>query len=81
MMTNREITDRLAQDLARRGSDGADLPGRKLSFHEFARWSGLSVSTAIKMRISGTGARYLKLGRRVRYGVRDLEDWSEEIAR
>jgi predicted DNA-binding transcriptional regulator AlpA len=58
-----------------------ELPSRKLNVHEFAHWSGLSVSTANKMRLNGTGPRYLKLGRRVLYDLRDLEEWAAERKR
>jgi len=62
-------------------SSHSELPGRKLSVEEFARWSGLSVSTANKMRFNGTGPRYLKLGRRVLYDLHDLETWVAERKR
>ncbi|MGO9235043.1 MAG: helix-turn-helix transcriptional regulator [Methylocella sp.] len=36
---------------------------------------GLSTSTLAKMRLSGTGPQYSKLGRRVVYQVDDLGAW------
>jgi predicted DNA-binding transcriptional regulator AlpA len=66
-MTHPQITDRLAQNVAQQKSKEADLADRKLSVEEFAHWSGLSVSTANKMRLNGTGPRYVKFGRRVLY--------------
>lgn len=36
---------------------------------------GLSVSTLAKMRLSGEGPAYSKLGRRVVYRPEDIETW------
>ena len=36
---------------------------------------GLSVSTLAKLRLSGAGPVYSKLGRRVVYRLEDLEAW------
>jgi predicted DNA-binding transcriptional regulator AlpA len=59
----------------------ADLPGRKLKVQEAARFLGLSVSTLNKLRLSGNGPPYMKLGRRVLYDLRDLEAWAAERKR
>lgn len=40
-----------------------------------ARRLGLSASTLEKLRCMGGGPAYLKLGRRVVYEARDLDDW------
>ncbi len=40
-----------------------------------ARLLGFKPNTLEKMRIAGTGPRYLKLGRAVRYRVADLEEY------
>lgn len=45
---------------------------------EAARLTGLSKSTLEKMRVTGTGPRYLKLGKIVRYRPDDLEQWLED---
>jgi hypothetical protein len=37
--------------------------------------TGLSVSTLNKLRCSGGGPAFLKLGRAVRYKLVDLKDW------
>jgi predicted DNA-binding transcriptional regulator AlpA len=42
---------------------------------EAARRLGLSTSTLAKMRLSGAGPAYVKLGRRVAYRTEDLEAW------
>ena len=76
MINPHQVPERLARDPAQHASSGADLPSRKLSVKEAAAFLGLSVSTMNKMRLSGTGPRYLKLGRRVLYDIRDLEDWA-----
>lgn len=40
-----------------------------------AAMTGLSVSTLNKLRCSGGGPPFLKLGRAVRYARNDVEDW------
>jgi predicted DNA-binding transcriptional regulator AlpA len=42
-----------------------------------ADWTGLSTSTLAKLRLSGDGPTYVKLGRRVVYRIADLEAWIE----
>lgn len=37
--------------------------------------TGLSISTLEKARVSGTGPRFCKLGRRVFYRTTDLDEW------
>ncbi len=49
-----------------------------LSTQDAARHLGLSKSTLEKTRLTGTGPRYLKLGRLVRYRIDDLEEWLSE---
>jgi predicted DNA-binding transcriptional regulator AlpA len=39
---------------------------------------GLSPSTLEKLRVSGRGPQYLKLGRAVRYRLDDLARWADE---
>jgi predicted DNA-binding transcriptional regulator AlpA len=49
---------------------------RKLiSAPQAADYLGLSASTLSKRRVFGGGPKYLKLGRRVVYDTRDLDDW------
>lgn len=43
-----------------------------------AAYTGVSRSSLEKLRVYGGGPRYLKLGRRVRYRVEDLESWLSE---
>jgi helix-turn-helix protein len=43
-----------------------------------ADWIGLSTSTLAKLRLSGQGPAYSKLGRRVVYAINDLEAWVTE---
>jgi predicted DNA-binding transcriptional regulator AlpA len=43
-----------------------------------AEYVGLSKSTLEKLRCWGTGPKYLKLNRAVRYRVSDLEGWLNE---
>jgi predicted DNA-binding transcriptional regulator AlpA len=42
-----------------------------------ADWTGLSTSTLAKLRLTGNGPVYIKLGRRVAYKPEDLEAWIE----
>lgn len=42
-----------------------------------ARFLQLSESTLAKLRLTGNGPRYCKLGRRVAYRRADLESWLE----
>ena len=56
--------------------DISDLPPRYLRTPEAALYLGLSGRTLEKHRTYGTGPTYRKVGGRVLYTVRDLEDWS-----
>lgn len=40
-----------------------------------AKRVGLSASSLEKARVNGTGPKYIKLGRSVRYRVTDLDEW------
>jgi predicted DNA-binding transcriptional regulator AlpA len=71
-----QISESLSRALEWPTNRGTDLPNRKLSVREAARFLGLSASTLNKLRLSGYGCPYLKLGRRVVYDLRDLEDWA-----
>lgn len=46
-----------------------------LSQKQAARILGLSVRTLERHRVAGTGPRWVRLGRLVRYRERDLDDW------
>jgi predicted DNA-binding transcriptional regulator AlpA len=48
---------------------------RKLNSPKAAEYLGISVSTLSKRRVDGDGPKYRKLGRRVVYDTRDLDDW------
>jgi hypothetical protein len=48
-----------------------------LSTGEAADALGLAPSTLAKLRLSGLGPAYLKLGRRVRYRVADLNTYMQ----
>lgn len=49
--------------------------GRILTEQEASPLVGLKVSTLQKLRVSGGGPRFAKLGRAVRYREEDLEEW------
>ncbi|MCC6983611.1 MAG: helix-turn-helix domain-containing protein [Bauldia sp.] len=46
-----------------------------LAAPEAAKLTGLSPSTLAKLRLTGRGPAYCKLGRRVLYRPSDLTDW------
>jgi predicted DNA-binding transcriptional regulator AlpA len=48
---------------------------RLLDQHEAATVLGVSVRTLERYRVTGTGPRFCRLGRLVRYRECDLEDW------
>jgi predicted DNA-binding transcriptional regulator AlpA len=48
-----------------------------LNAQKAADWTGLSTSTLAKLRLTGNGPTYSKLGRRVVYRVGDLDAWIE----
>ena len=58
--------------------DGVVSPSqqtRRLSVKEASNYTGLSFSTLNKLRCSGQGPRFAKIGRRVVYDVADLDSW------
>lgn len=54
---------------------------RMLQTRQAAEYCGLSASTFEKLRLSGGGPRYVKLGRRVVYDPADLDAWLAENRR
>src|SRR5579863_8223282 len=48
---------------------------RTLTVRAAANYLGLSASTLNKLRCTGAGPVYFKLGRAVRYDPQDLDDW------
>lgn len=56
-------------------------PQRMLTTREAAHRLGLSESVMEKWRVSGTGPVFSKLGRRVVYDPRDLEDFAQRARR
>jgi hypothetical protein len=43
----------------------------------YCEWANLKPSTARKQRVTGTGPKFLKIGRSVRYRKGDVLDWLE----
>jgi hypothetical protein len=80
-MQNPEIAKPLESELARNGDTKSGIADRKIYTQEAAQFLGLSVSTLAKMRLSGVGPRYAKLGRRVLHDIRDLQVCVEERKR
>jgi excisionase family DNA binding protein len=54
---------------------------RLLTQKEVARQLGISGRTLERHRVTGTGPRWLRLGRLVRYRISDLEEWVESSVR
>ena len=52
-----------------------EIENALLNAQKAADWTGLSTSTLAKLRLSGEGPTYAKLGRRVVYHIDDLEEW------
>ena len=50
-------------------------PFPKLRTLEAATYCGSSASTFEKLRLTGGGPRYIKIGRRVVYDQADLDEW------
>jgi Helix-turn-helix domain len=57
------------------------LPLPFLRTKEAARFMGVSPHTLEKHRIYGTGPKYMKIGGRIIYAVKDLREWAERGAR
>lgn len=51
--------------------------GIALDTHQAAARTGLASSTLRKLRLTGQGPKFLKLGRAVRYRDSDLDAWLE----
>lgn len=73
--------DNVSRDDAPESGALRDPPNRLLNVQEAARFLGLSVSTLNKMRMTGAGCPFLKLGRRVLYDLHDLQGWAYERRR
>jgi predicted DNA-binding transcriptional regulator AlpA len=54
---------------------------QKLKTRSAAEYCGSTASTFQKLRLTGAGPRYFKIGRRVVYDVADLERWLAEHRR
>ncbi|MCB4209172.1 helix-turn-helix transcriptional regulator [Arthrobacter sp. UM1] len=54
------------------------LPPRMLTTDDLAAFLAITPDEVKRMRVTGTGPEYVKLGRRVRYLPRDLYAWLEE---
>jgi excisionase family DNA binding protein len=57
------------------------MQDRLLKPNEAAEFLGLGHSTLAKLRVSGGGPNFLKLGRSVRYSREDLQRWADERSR
>jgi predicted DNA-binding transcriptional regulator AlpA len=75
------VSEALGRKSDRQTSSDAELPRRKLSVQEAGRFLGLSASNLNKLRVTGGGPRFMKLGRRVLYDWRELEAWASERTR
>jgi hypothetical protein len=57
------------------------IPHRKLNVCEAASYLALSKKTLEKYRSIGGGPAYLKLGAKVVYDIRDLDEWANSHRR
>jgi len=55
--------------------ENSPLPNRKLRTADAAGYCGMAKSTLEKLRVTGGGPPYLKIGRTVVYNVADLDEW------
>lgn len=53
------------------------MPSELLTVSEAARWAKVSESYLNKARLTGSGPRFVRLGRSIRYRPADLEAWVE----
>ena len=60
------------------GVVSSSLQTQRLSVKGASNYTGLSCSTLNKLRCSGGGPRFAKIGRRVMYNVADLDTWLEQ---
>lgn len=51
---------------------------KNLTSQQAADLIGISASTLAKLRLSGEGPKFLKLGKRVAYRPSDLEAWQSQ---
>jgi excisionase family DNA binding protein len=63
--------------------DGFHESARKRLFTvvEAASYLSLSASTLNRLRVNGGGPRYAKLGGKILYDLRDLDQWIEDSKR
>jgi|TARA_B100000315_G_scaffold31795_1_gene26823 predicted DNA-binding transcriptional regulator AlpA len=55
--------------------ENSPLPNRKFRTTDAAGYCGMAKSTLEKLRVTGGGPPYLKIGRTVVYNVADLDEW------
>lgn len=53
----------------------------RLTVKQAAEYVPIGASTLNKLRVSGGGPRYIKIGNRVLYDQRDLDKWIEDHKR
>jgi predicted DNA-binding transcriptional regulator AlpA len=56
------------------GQQPAQIP-ELIDTEQLARKLGLKPNTLAQWRLTGSGPQYIKIGRRVRYRVIDIQDW------
>jgi hypothetical protein len=52
-----------------------DSVRRRLAVAAAAEYCGVSIAYLNKLRVTGQGSVFVRLGRRVVYDTRDLDDW------
>jgi predicted DNA-binding transcriptional regulator AlpA len=56
------------------GHESASIP-ELINTEQLARKLGLKPNTLAQWRLAGSGPQYVKIGRRVRYRVTDVQGW------
>jgi predicted DNA-binding transcriptional regulator AlpA len=70
-----------AQERRQQWRDRHPPPGRMLRTPEAADYCNSSESTFNKMRLTGKGPRFIKMGHIVVYDVTDLDAWLQALKR
>jgi predicted DNA-binding transcriptional regulator AlpA len=57
------------------------IPPRAMRVNDAAEYTSISVSTLNKLRLTGGGPTYVKIGKSVVYLISDLDKWLENNRR
>ena len=57
------------------------IENKLLTVPELSEYLGIAIETLKKYRMRGTGPKFIKLGRLVRYRLSDVDEWVAEITK